>query len=118
VRQYPEVFTERLGLTHLLEYDIQLLGKTPVRSAPYTLSPPKMKYLRGHIDRLLKDGVIGPSVSHFSSPIFFVPKLDDGYRAVVYFHALNKHITIESVPLPEIHSFIGFLEPSILRSWI
>jgi hypothetical protein len=91
-------------ITHLLEYDIQVLVKTPVRSAPYRLSPPKMQYLKWYFDRLLNDGVIEPSVSHYSSPIFLVPKSDDGCRAVVDFRALNKRIIIESVSLPEIHS--------------
>jgi hypothetical protein len=48
---YPEVLTERLGLTHLMEsYEIQLLDKTPVRAAPCRLSPHKMQYVRAHVN--------------------------------------------------------------------
>jgi hypothetical protein len=57
-----------------MEYDIQLLDSTAVRQAPYRLAPPKMQYLREHIEKLLKDGVIEPSSSNYSSPMFFVPK--------------------------------------------
>jgi hypothetical protein len=46
IHNYPDVLTEKLGLTHLLEYNIQLLEKTPVRLAPYRLAPPKMKIRR------------------------------------------------------------------------
>jgi hypothetical protein len=49
VKEYPDVLNERLGLTNLIEYDIQLLENTPVRLPPYRLLPPKMLYLRGHI---------------------------------------------------------------------
>jgi hypothetical protein len=63
-----------------------------------------MQFLREHIQQLLKDGVIEPSRSNYSSPMFLVPKAGGTYRAVVDFRALNKRISIESVPLPDIHS--------------
>jgi hypothetical protein len=103
ISQYPDVLNEKLGLTHLLENEIQLLDSTPVRLAPYRLAPPKMQYLRDHIKGLLKQGVIEPSFSNYSS-LFLVPKSTGGYRAVVDFRGLNKRIAIESVPLPDIHS--------------
>ena len=104
IRQYPDVLSEKLGLTHLLDYDIQLTDTKPVRLSPYRLSPPKMKYLREHIKTLFSEGVIEPSLSNYSSPIFLVPKTGGAYRAVVDFRMLNKRISIESVPLPDIHS--------------
>jgi hypothetical protein len=66
--------------------------------APYRLAPPKMQFLRQHIKQLLQDGVIEPSNSHYSSPMFRVPTSGGSYRAVVDFRALNKRIAIESVP--------------------
>jgi hypothetical protein len=65
IHKYPDVLTGRLGCTHLTEYDIQLLDKTPVRLPPYRLAPLKMKSLREHIQQLLKDGVIEPSCSNY-----------------------------------------------------
>jgi hypothetical protein len=63
-----------------------------------------MQFLREHIQKLLKDNVIVPSCSHYSSPMFLVPKPGGSYRAVVEIRALNKKIAIESVPLPDVHS--------------
>jgi hypothetical protein len=63
-----------------------------------------MQFLREHIKQLLKNGVIEPSSSQYSSPMFLVPKRDQSYRAVVDYRALNKHTEIESVPLPDVHS--------------
>ena len=104
INQYADVLSEKLGLTHIMEYEIQLLDNMPVRLTPYRLSPPKMQYLRDHIKTLLREGVIEPSFSNYSSPMFLVPKLARAYRAVVDFRVLNKCIAIESVPLPNIHS--------------
>jgi hypothetical protein len=104
IQQYQAVLTGRLGCTHLGDYDIQLLDKTPVRLPPYRLAPSKMLFLREHIQQLLNDGVIEPSCSNYWSPIFLVPKAGGTYLAVVDFRALNKRISIESVPLPYIHS--------------
>jgi hypothetical protein len=58
IQEYQDVLTDRLGSTHLVEYDILLLDDTPVRPTPYRLATPKMKFLREHIQQLLKDGVI------------------------------------------------------------
>jgi hypothetical protein len=63
-----------------------------------------MQYLRDHIQGLLKQGVIEPSFSNYSSPMFLVPKSTGGYRAAADFRGLNKRIAIESVALPNIYS--------------
>jgi hypothetical protein len=62
-----------------------LLDSTPVRLAPYRLAPPEMKFLREHFQQLRRDGVIEPSCSHFSIPMFLDPKPGGSYRAVVIF---------------------------------
>jgi len=46
ITQYRNVLTEKLSLTHLGEYEIQLLETTAVRVAPYRLASPKLLYLR------------------------------------------------------------------------
>jgi hypothetical protein len=72
------VLTEKLGLTHLMKYEIQLIENTTVRSAPYRLATPKMQYLREYINTLLRDGVIETSCLNYSSPMFLVPKSGEG----------------------------------------
>jgi hypothetical protein len=41
---FPDVLTNRLGLTHLHEYHIRLKDDKPVKSSPYRLAPPKMTF--------------------------------------------------------------------------
>jgi hypothetical protein len=102
IDEFPDVLTPRLGLTTLLEYDIELLDHT-IKISPYRLMPPKMGILRQHIQRMLEQGIIRPSTSRYSSPIFLIPKGQDEFRPVVDYRALNK-IKIESIPLPDRHS--------------
>jgi hypothetical protein len=102
IPQYPDLLNENLGLTHLMESEIQLLEANAVRLAPYLLAPPKMQYLWEHTNVLLKDRPIEPSLSN--SPKFLVPKPGEAYCTVVDYRLLNKHTAIESVPLPDIHS--------------
>ena len=108
IKQYPDVLSDKLGLTHLMQYEIQLIDKTPGRLPPYSLLPPKMQYLREHIKTLLRDGVIEPSLSNYSSPTLLVPKPWDSYRAVVDFRMLNKRISVELLPLTNVQSPFHF----------
>jgi hypothetical protein len=82
---------------------MNFLDHVPVKIPPYRLMPPKMEALHQHVHHMLEQGIIRPSVSPYSSPIFLVPKGRDDFRPVVDYRALNK-IKIESVPLPDIHS--------------
>lgn len=102
--RFPEVLTAKLGVTHLLEYEIRLNDSRPVRSHPYKLAPPKMKILREMIDELLEQDVIEPSVSSYASPAFLVPKPNGKSRLVLDYRKLNSQIDIDSVPLPDLHS--------------
>jgi hypothetical protein len=47
INQYPDVLTEKLDLTHLMEYVIQLLENTPVRLSPYRLARPQNAISKG-----------------------------------------------------------------------
>jgi hypothetical protein len=81
IEEFPDVLMPRLGLTTLLEYDIELLDNVPVKIPPYRLMPPKMEALRRHGHHMSEQG-IRPSVSPYSSPIFSVPKGRDDFSPV------------------------------------
>jgi hypothetical protein len=75
-----------------------------------------MQYLREHIKSPRKEGVIEPSSSNYSSPMFLVRKSTGSFRAVVDFRALNKRISVESVPLPDVHAFDWFANARIFTT--
>jgi hypothetical protein len=64
-----EVLRSRFSLTHLSEYNIQLINTKPVRSTPYKTAPCKMQFLREHIKCLLEDEVKLPT-PHVQIPCF------------------------------------------------
>ena len=53
---------------------------------------------------MLDQGIIRPSTSNYSSPIFLVPKGENDFRPVIDYRYLNSKISIESIPLPDVHS--------------
>jgi hypothetical protein len=81
VVRYADVLTSQLGLTHLLEWEIQLKGTRPVKLSPYQLAPPKMAFLRDHIKKLSADGVIELPSSSYSSTMLLVPEGPDNFHA-------------------------------------
>ena len=104
VEEFDDVLTAELGQCTVTEYQIELIDTTPVRRPPYRLSPPKVHVLREKIQRMLQQGIIRPSTSNYSSPIFLVPKANGDFRPVIDYRYLNSKINIESVPLPDVHS--------------
>lgn len=104
LEKYSSVLTTDLGRCNLLDYDIVLKDRKLVHSTPYTLSPPKMEFLRQHIDKLLSLNVIRPSKSSYASPAFLVPKGEKDFRMVIDYRKLNQQVDIEAVPLPDINT--------------
>jgi len=54
------------------------------------------------VDELLEQGVIRPSNSPYSSPVFLVPKKGGGFRLVVDYRKVNTMIVFDSYPIPTI----------------
>jgi hypothetical protein len=100
VREYPTLFTDRLGTVKGMEYEIELVDPQPVRSAPYPCNPPKAKVLKEFVDDLLRKGVVRPSKSPFASPAFLIGKPEGGHRMVVDYRKVNKKICFDAYPLP------------------
>ncbi len=122
--EYPE-----LGCTDRLTYRIKLKeGSKPFTSRAYRLDPQKMATLREQLDKLLKDKVIEPAESPYSSPVILVrkpPEMDEAgnvvntkWRCCLDFRRLNQDIVPDAYNLPDIRAlqdYIGMLnDPRIL----
>jgi hypothetical protein len=89
------VFTNRLGLTHLMQHTVELVdGALPFHSYPYRLAPQKAAALEHIVKQYVKQGLLEPCRSDFVSQAFIVGKkgaksLDD-WRLVVDYKKLNK----------------------------
>ena len=104
INKFPETITPTLGRTNLVKYSIKLNTDQLIRSRPYHYAPPKLDQLRTHVDDLLSKGVVTPSDSPYSSPAFLVPKKGGKTRMVIDYRSINKHLDLDSTPMPTIES--------------
>ena len=115
--------SERTQLVHLIQSNTQLLpdvpsrtdvvyhdvdvgNAVPVKQHPYRVSPQKRKYLQQEVEYMLKNDLIEPSYSAWSSPCILVPKPDKSYRFCTDFRKVNSLTKADSYPLPRIEDCI------------
>lgn len=92
-----------------VETKIVLTSEEPIMSRPRRLPPKEKKILEEQIDEWLKDNVIRPSSSEFSSAVVIVPKKHNSYRVCVDYRQLNKKIVRDCFPMPLIEDLIDEL---------
>lgn len=98
-----------IGLTSLVEHSIKLIDDTPIKQRYYPVSPPVQKQINNELDRMLKDDIVEPSDSPWSSPIILVKKSDGTYRFCVDYRRLNRVTVKDAYPLPRITSILDKL---------
>jgi hypothetical protein len=99
--EYPDVLTDVIGHTDVIEHEIELLvGTKPVKQKPYRLSPAKEKSVREQIPEMLSQGVIEESKSPWRSPVVMVPKANtSAFRMCVDFRRLNAYTKFDAYPM-------------------
>lgn len=94
--------TEQLGYCPVYEPSIPLDTENII----YTPQYPVPQRMRSEMDKAVQEfldaGIIQLSNSPFNSPTIMVPKKDGGYRLVVDYRKLNKHVVTDPHPLPRI----------------
>ena len=84
---YPVVVSDHPGKCQKICHDIKLYpNSTPIRQAPYRLSPEKKALMRKEVDYLLEHGLAVPSFSPWASPSLLVPKEGGGLRFCNDYH--------------------------------
>lgn len=81
----------------------------PVCLRPRRLAVKEKIILDKQIDEWLKEGVIQPSKSKYSSPVAIVPKKNNEYRVCIDYRQLNKKIARDRFPMPLIDDRIDAL---------
>ncbi|KAA3466863.1 DNA/RNA polymerases superfamily protein [Gossypium australe] len=106
VRDFADVFPEELPglpLSRQVEFGIELFpGTTLVSIAPYRMAPKDLVELKAHIQELLDQGFIRPSVFPWGASILFVKKKDGSMRMCIDYRQLNKLTIKNKYPLPRI----------------
>ena len=63
LQEQPSLFNDSPSHCPLLCHDVDVQGARPIRQPPYRLNAEKREFLRTEIHRLLKEGLIEPSLS-------------------------------------------------------
>lgn len=89
VREYKHIFTEKPGLTNLVEHRIPLTSSIPVRSKPYAIPYSCRESLKKEVQEMLDMGIIERSNTPYASPVVVVRKRDGSNRVCIDYRKLN-----------------------------
>ena len=111
ITKYADVFTPKsegqVGVTDLVELDIKMKPGTPIRQRVQPLNPTMQESLDEQIRDWLRQGIIQPSESEYSSPLVPVKKKDGEVRWCVDFRQVNDRIISDSFPIPHIEELVA-----------
>ena len=88
----------------------------PFRCQPYKYPAHKKEIIAREVEKMLKDGIIEPSSSNYSSPIVLVKKKDGSPRFCVDYRKLNGQILDEASALPIINEVLRDLSSAKIFS--
>lgn len=103
-----------LTTTNAAEHTIELIDPTPVKARRFKYAPCQKREINRQIEEMLAQGIIRPSRSSFSSPVFLVgkkpgPDGQQAFRLVVDYRLLNNNTVKSQYPLPDIETIINSL---------
>ncbi|XP_052206825.1 uncharacterized protein LOC127811157 [Diospyros lotus] len=104
VREYEDVFPERLPPPREIEVSVELmLGTKSISIPPYQMALAEMKELRSQLQELIDKRFIRPSTSPWDVMVLFVKKKDGSLRMCIYYRQLNKATVKNKYPLLRIN---------------
>ena len=105
-----------LGHCDVLKHEIITGDVKPIHQKPYPSAFKQRELLQTQVAEMLKDGVIEPSCSPWSSPVILVKKKDGTWRFCADYRKLN-NVTVKDVyPLPRIDDALSRLEKTTIFS--
>uniref|UniRef100_A0A1Y1L0V4 RNA-directed DNA polymerase n=1 Tax=Photinus pyralis TaxID=7054 RepID=A0A1Y1L0V4_PHOPY len=98
-----------IGVTNLIKHRI-ITTSEPIKQKYYPVSPIVQESINKELDALLKDNIVEPSCSPWSSPIILVKKKDNSYRFCVDFRKINKVTVKDAYPIPQVSATLDKLK--------
>lgn len=103
-----------LGFTNKIQHQIRTTDDEPVFTKQYRYPPIHKEEIIKQVKELEANGIIEPSNSPYSSPLWIVPKKDDSkgnkkWRMVIDYRSLNEKSIGDAYPLPNITEILDQL---------
>ena len=103
INSFSDVFSSSdtdIGHCTVLKHDIDVGDARPFKSENYSVPQSIKSEVGSKVQELLKAGIIKPSSSPWSNPIFFVRKKCGSLRLIVDFRKLNSISVTDNFPIP------------------
>ncbi|KAF7278403.1 hypothetical protein GWI33_008441 [Rhynchophorus ferrugineus] len=108
--EIPRKGTNKLGVTDIIEFQINLTSKEPVFYKPYRISEREKEIIREKVNELLDNDIVRESKSSYASPEILVKKKNNDYRLAIDYRKLNRITVKDRYPLPNIEDHIARLK--------
>lgn len=115
--KFPNIFhkpNDKLTFTNQIKHKIETSDEIPVHAKSYRYPYIHKQEVQRQIDQMLTDGIIRPSSSPWSSPVWIVPKKIDAsgkqkWRIVIDYRKVNEKTIDDRYPLPNINDILDKL---------
>ncbi|XP_078234835.1 uncharacterized protein LOC144583831 [Pogona vitticeps] len=104
--KYQQVFSNKPGIVKGVMHRIHTGDAPPQAVSPYRVTGPYRDKVRKELDEMLRENIIVPSSSPWSSPIVLVDKPDGSIRFYVDYRKLNRVTTPDAYPMPRLDNLI------------
>ena len=98
-----------LGRVTVWRHKIPTGDHPPIRSNPYRFSEIQKAEVEKQVTKMLRQGVIVPAVTSWSSPITLAPKRDGTWRFCVDYRKLNDITQKDSFPVPRLDEALSIM---------
>lgn len=105
--------TDKLTFNNFYKQKITLSDRKPVYIKNYRLPQSQIHEINQHVEKLIEQDLIEPSVSPYNSPLLLVPKKSSNgekkTRLVIDFRQLNKKVVDDKFPLTRLDEILDNL---------
>lgn len=116
-KNYDDIFlkdNQKLTFTNVVKHSIPTVDDAPIYTKSYRYPYVHKEEVRNQINDMLNQGIIRPSFSPWSSPVWIVPKKKDAsgkqkWRLVIDYRKLNEKTISDRYPLPNITEILDKL---------
>jgi hypothetical protein len=115
MKQYQDLFvwsSDEFGRTSVIKHSIDTGDSKPVKQRFYRTSYQNQQFIKEEIQRMLRNGLILPSKSQWTSPVVVVEKKNGKKRLCVDYRKLNSVTKKDNYPLPRVDDMLETLSGS------